>query len=74
VPATAQEIQQIEEDEANKETLSQAIETVLVTTRGRRKHTATAEVVYNSAQAREAKRVKVLNFITDSARKAPDSP
>jgi hypothetical protein len=58
VPATAQEMQQIEEDEADEEALSLAIETVLATARAARKRTATLKVVDNAAQARDAKRAK----------------
>jgi hypothetical protein len=48
VPATAQEMQQIEEDEADEEALSQAIETVLATTRAGRKRTATPKAADNA--------------------------
>jgi hypothetical protein len=48
----------MEEDEADKEALSQAIETVLATTRAGRKRTATSKVVDNAVQARDAKRTK----------------
>jgi hypothetical protein len=58
VPATAQEMQQIEEDEADEEALSLAIETVLATTRAARKRIATPKVVDNAAQARDAKKAK----------------
>jgi hypothetical protein len=58
VLATVQEMQQIEEDEADKKALSLAIETVLATTRAARKHIATPKVVDNAAQARDAKRAK----------------
>jgi hypothetical protein len=60
--ATAQEMQQIEEDEADKETLSQAIGIVLATTRGGRKRIVTVKVVGNAAQAREAKRAKAGGY------------
>ena len=58
IPATAEEIRQMEDDEADEEALSQAIETVLATTRAGRKRTATSKVVDNAAQARNAKRAK----------------
>jgi hypothetical protein len=51
MPATAQEIQQIDDDDADEEALSQAIETVLATTRAGRKRTATLKVVDNTVQA-----------------------
>ena len=57
-PATTQEIQQIEDDEADEEALSQAIETALATTRAERKRTATSKVVDNAVQARDAKKAK----------------
>jgi hypothetical protein len=58
MPATAQEIQQMDDDDANEEALSQAIETVIATTRASRKRTATSKVVDNAVQAQDAKRVK----------------
>jgi hypothetical protein len=51
-------MQQIKEDEADEEALSQAIETVLATTRAARKRKATPKVVDNTAQARDAKRAE----------------
>jgi hypothetical protein len=44
--ATAEEIRQTEDDEVDKEALSQALETMVATIRARRKHTATSKVVY----------------------------
>jgi hypothetical protein len=51
MPATAQEIQQMDDDNADEEAFSQAIETVLATTRAGRKRTATLKVVDNTVQA-----------------------
>jgi hypothetical protein len=57
-PATTQEIQQMEEDQANEETFSQAIEAILETTTARRKRMATPKAVDSAIQARDAKRAK----------------
>jgi hypothetical protein len=53
--ATAQEIQAMEEEEANEEALSQAIETLIQATRSRRKRTAMTKVISNEEQARQDK-------------------
>jgi hypothetical protein len=45
-------------DDADEEALSQAIKTVMATTRASRKRTATSKVVDNAVQAQNAKRVK----------------
>jgi hypothetical protein len=55
VPATAQEIQAIEEEEADEEALSQAVETLIQATRSGRKRTATTKVISNEEQARQNK-------------------
>jgi hypothetical protein len=52
VPATEKEIQDIEGDKADEIALSQAIETMLATTRAGRKHKATSKVVENAKQAK----------------------
>ena len=48
----------MDNDDADEEALSQAIETVMATTRASRKRTATSKVVDNAVQAQDAKRVK----------------
>jgi hypothetical protein len=58
MPATAQGIQQMDDDDADEEALSQAIETVLATTRAGWKRTATLKVVDNAVQAQDAKKAK----------------
>jgi hypothetical protein len=57
VPATAQEMEQINKDEAKVKALSQ-IESVLATIRAGRKRTASPKVADNAIQARDAKRSK----------------
>ena len=58
MPATAQEMEQINKDEANEEALSQTIKSVLATTRAGRKRTASPKVADNAIQAHDAKRSK----------------
>jgi hypothetical protein len=53
MPATIEEIRQIEEDEADKEALSQAIETV---TRAGRARKATQKALESAGQAKPPKR------------------
>jgi ribosomal protein L13 len=52
VTATEKEIQDMEEDEADEIALSQAVETMLATTRAGRKRKATSKVVENAKQAK----------------------
>ena len=56
MPATTKEIQDMDEEEADEIALSQAVETMLATTRAGRKRKATMKVVENDAQATDAKR------------------
>jgi hypothetical protein len=55
VPATAQEIRAMEDVEADEAALCQAIEALIQTTRGGRKHTATTKMISNEEQARQDK-------------------
>lgn len=57
--ATEKETQDMENEAANKMALSRAIETIVATTQIRRKPAATAKVVDNGEQARQAKTAKV---------------
>jgi hypothetical protein len=59
MPATAEEIRQMEDDEADEEAPSQAIEAFVAPTRAARKRTATSKVVANVKQAKGAKIVKL---------------
>jgi hypothetical protein len=58
MPATVEEMKQMEDDEADEEALSQAIEAFVAPTRTGRKRTATLKVVDNVKQARQAKIAK----------------
>jgi hypothetical protein len=58
VPATAEEIRQMDDDEAEEAALSQAIEAFMAPTRAGRKCAATSKVVDNAEQARQAKIAK----------------
>jgi hypothetical protein len=58
MPATVEEMKQIEDDEADEEALSQAIEAFVAPTRAGRKRTATLKVVDNVEQAKMAKMAK----------------
>jgi hypothetical protein len=58
VPATAEEIRQMDDDEDEEEALSQAIEAFMAPTRAGRKCAATSKVVDNAEQARQAKIAK----------------
>jgi hypothetical protein len=59
VPATAKEIQDIEDEAADEIALSQAIETMVATSRTGRKRTATAKMVDNEEQARQTKTARM---------------
>ena len=57
VPATAQELQQMAEEEAKEESLSQAVnDIVAITTRAGRKRKAVGKVVENARQKLEAQK------------------
>jgi hypothetical protein len=58
VSATAQEMQPIDEGEAEEEVLSRTIETALATTRAGRKRRLIPKVVDNAIQAHDTKRAK----------------
>ena len=58
MPATTEEMRQMEDDEANKEALSQATEAFVAPTRAGRKRIATTKVVDNVEQARQLKIAK----------------
>jgi hypothetical protein len=58
MPATVEEMKQMEDDEADEEALSQAIEAFVAPTRAGRKRTATLKVVDNVEQARQVKIAK----------------
>jgi len=55
-PATTQEVQDIEDEEAEDIALSQAVETLQATTRAGRKVTATSKVAENAEQAKSSGR------------------
>jgi hypothetical protein len=55
MPATAEEMRQMKDDEADYEALSQAIESFVAPTRAGRKRTASSKVVDNADQARQLK-------------------
>jgi hypothetical protein len=59
VPATAKEIQDMEDEAVDEIALSQAIETMVATSRTGRKRTATAKMVDNEEQARQAKTARM---------------
>ena len=69
MPATAEEIRQMEDDEADEEALSQAIEAFVAPTRAVRKRTATSKVVANVEQAKEAKIAKLSSRGSRSGRR-----
>jgi hypothetical protein len=58
MPATVEEMKQMEDEEADEEALSQAIEAFVAPTRTGRKRTATLKVVDNAKQAKIAKIAK----------------
>jgi hypothetical protein len=58
MPATVEEIKQIEDDKANKKALSQTIKTFIVSIRAGRKRTAILKVIDNVEQAKQVKIAK----------------
>jgi uncharacterized protein YkwD len=58
IPATAQEIQALAEEEEDEEALSQAVETMLETTRAGRKRKATSKVKANAELEKALKKAK----------------